>query len=142
MVSDHYCECFYFSAARLSRVLDRIAEEAFAPAGLSAPHAFALMAIADIDAENLAIGDLAELLGIDPSTMTRFADSLVHKGLAIRSKNGRRTELSATEKGRNLGRELIGNWRKLHENIEAKLGPGEQDRLAKRLEKARKLLEK
>lgn len=130
--------CLYFTANKLSRVITRLAEEAFAPTGLSPSHAFVLM----VAAENPGIGpgDLAEKLALAPSTVTRFVDALVARGLVTRTSEGRTSRLAATPAGLALLKGVEQSWKRMHRAYAEVLGP-EGDRLATDIDDAcRKLL--
>jgi MarR family transcriptional regulator, organic hydroperoxide resistance regulator len=119
--------CLYFTANSLGRIITRMAEEAFKPTGLSPSHALMLM----IAASNPGIGpgDLAEKLALAPSTVTRFADTLVAKGLLTRTAEGRASRLAATPAGLALLKGIENSWKRLHKAYVEVLGP-DGDRLA------------
>ncbi len=130
--------CLYFTANKLGRVVSRLADEAFAPTGLSPSHAFVLM----VAAENPGIGpgELADKLALAPSTVTRFVDALVARGLVTRTSEGRTSRLAATPAGLALLKGVEQSWKRLHRAYAEVLGP-EGDRLAQDIDDAcRKLL--
>lgn len=80
-------ECIYFNLSALTRKVTRIWEEEFGKLGLSPSHGYLLFAIAENpDASQKELGEIMEL---DPSTVTRFIDTLVSKGLAKKPVRGR-----------------------------------------------------
>ena len=87
--------CLYFTANSLARVITRMAEEEFRRTGLSPSHAFLMMLVND----NPGIGqkELCEQLHLAPSTVTRFIDSLVHRGYLARKSDGKVSRVYATE---------------------------------------------
>ncbi len=89
--------CLYFTANSLSRVITRMAEEAFRPTGLSPSHVFLLM----LANENPGIGpkEMSDYLQLAPSTVTRFVDALVGKGLLERRAEGKTVGLFPTPEG-------------------------------------------
>jgi len=125
--------CLYFTAASLSRIITRMAEEAFAPTGLSPSHAFVLMAAA----ENPGIGpgELANRLSLAPSTVTRLVDLLVERGLLTRQSQGRTSRLAATPAGLALLMGVEKAWKRLHSTYADILGPA-GDRLAAEIDAA------
>lgn len=109
---DAYFEnCLYFSLSKLQRSINRLAEDAFAPSGLAPGQAFILMALAEHEA--LCNGALADLMGLAPSTVTRFVDKLVEAGLARRFRAGRESRTAITENGRRLMPQIRSSWRAL-----------------------------
>jgi len=119
--------CLYFTANSLARSITRLAEEAFKPTGLSPSHAFVLMTAAG--SPGIGPGDLAAKLALAPSTVTRFADALVAKGLITRTAEGRATRLAATPAGLARLKGIENSWKRLHKAYIDVLGP-EGDRLA------------
>ena len=119
--------CLYFTANSMARVITRLAEEAFKPTGLSPSHAFVLMTAAS--SPGIGPGDLAGRLSLAPSTVTRFVDALVAKGLLTRTAEGRAARLAATPAGLARLKGVEQAWKRLHTAYSEILGP-EGDRLA------------
>ena len=112
--------CLYFSANTLSRIMTRLADEAFAPTGLSPSHAFLMMIVN----ENPGIGpnELSKKLQIAPSTVTRFVDVLEKKGMIYRESKGKISKIFNTEKGSNLQETIKSCWGKLYDSYSEQLG--------------------
>lgn len=112
--------CLYFSANSLSRIMTRLADEAFKPTGLSPSHAFLMMIVN----ENPGIGpnELSKKLQIAPSTVTRFVDVLEKKGMIYRESEGKVSKIFNTEKGKNLQETIKSCWGKLYDSYTGQLG--------------------
>lgn len=95
---DHlFCECLYFSANRLARIMNKMAEEEFAPIGLSPTYAFLFMTVHAHP--GITQKELSEKLHIAPSTSTRFVKKLELKKLVVRENEGKLTRIYLTEDG-------------------------------------------
>jgi DNA-binding MarR family transcriptional regulator len=130
--------CLYFTANSLGRAVSRLADAAFAPTGLSPSHAFVLMLAAE--EPGIGPGRLAERLALAPSTVTRFADALVRRGLILREADGRAARLIPTPAGLALLKGVEQAWKRLHQAYVDVLGE-QGDRLARELDDACRALE-
>lgn len=112
--------CLYFSVNKLSRAITRMAEDSFKKTGLSPTHAFLLMLVNN--KPGISQSELAEQLHMTPSTITRFIDKLVVKGLIERKAEGKRSFIFPTKAGENTQQEIKTAWKDLYRNYSAILG--------------------
>ncbi len=131
--------CLYFTANALSRVITRMADEEFRVTGLAPSHAFLMMLV--YDAPGIGQKELSEKLHLAPSTVTRFIDSLVHKGRLVRKSRGKHTRIYYTDKGAALQQPIADAWKSLHERYAAVLGLEDGDALAWLIDEAGRKLE-
>jgi len=126
--------CLYFTANSLARVIARMSEEEFRRTGLSPSHAFLMMLVND----NPGIGqkELGAQLHLAPSTVTRFIDSLVHRGYLARKSDGKVSRVYATEAGRSLRKPIADAWKSLHQRYAKVLGLKKGDELTKMINAA------
>ena len=137
--STKYCGCLYFASNALARNLTRLAEEAYAPTGLAPSHAMLLMAV--IAQPGINPTDLANIMLLKPSTVTRFVEKLEQKGLAERRSNGKYTEVYPTEIGNALNMKIKAAWMDLYRHYTELLGEEAGTQLAALSYKAAKTLE-
>jgi len=126
--------CLYFTANSLSRVITRMAEEEFRRTGLSPSYAFLMMMVND--APGIGQKELCEQLQLAPSTVTRFIDTLVHKGYLIRRSEGKTSNVHPTEAGKKLQNSINEAWKRLHQRYADVLGLKEGDALTTMIDAA------
>ncbi len=137
--SAKYCGCLYFASNALARNITRLAEEAYAPTGLAPSHAMLLMAV--IDQPGINPTEIAEIMLLKPSTVTRLVEKLEQKGLATRQSNGKFTEIYPTEEGNRLNMKIKSAWMDLYRQYTSLLGEDVGTQLAALSYKAAKTLD-
>lgn len=100
MRDTYFSECLFFTANRLARLMNKLAEEAFAPLGLSPTYAYLIMVVSD--RPGITQKELSEKLHIAPSTTTRFVDKLCSKDIVERKQEGKQVMIYPTEKSDEL----------------------------------------
>ncbi len=132
-------QCLYFTANSLCRAITRLADEEFAITGISPSHAFLLRVVS----ENPGImqKDLGVMLNFAPSTVTRFVDHLIRRGLAERRVEGRAAQIYPTERGLMLQPTIAAAWQALYNRYYALLGQEAVRELTQMLHAAAERLE-
>jgi len=74
--------CLYFNANHLSRVVNKLMNDAYASIGLSAAHAYLLRLV--LDNPGLLQKEIGSMLHLEKSTITRFINKMVDEGYLIR----------------------------------------------------------
>jgi DNA-binding MarR family transcriptional regulator len=100
--------CLYFSTNQLARHLNSIADAAFKDSDYTATQGFTIIAIGELDKHSPS--EIAEVLAMKPSTITRFLDKLVSYGYVERTYLGRNTEVNLTAKGYKALPEVKQQW--------------------------------
>lgn len=118
---DTPCTCF--ALRRLTRTVSRLYDQHLATAGIKATQ-FALLRA--VQHEALPITQLAELLGMERTTLTRNLRPLQDAGLLEQSagKDARQRLVSITAEGRDKVREAKAAWRKAQSTLQQALGDG------------------
>lgn len=114
-LGDYFRKCLYFTSGKLFRKVDRLACATFCEVDLAPTQAFILMALAEHDGNSLTPSELATLLELDRSTVTRLMNGLEAKKLIKRCKVGTKCETSITAKGLKLLPEIAQRWKKLYQ---------------------------
>lgn len=120
--------CLFFTANRLGRAITRMAEEAFAPTGLTPMYGYAIRLVNG--RPGISHKELAEKLCIAPSTLTRFVDKLEVKQLVRRSVQGKSVLLYPTPRGQALEDEIRLASKRLSAKYKALLGESAADELS------------
>jgi DNA-binding MarR family transcriptional regulator len=126
------CACHRVRAA--ARAVTRAYDEALRPTGLRAPQLAVLVATAAYDA--LSITALAEVMGMDRSTLVRNLRPLESEGLIALGPEGRwrSRALEITRRGRSRLLEALPLWEKAQETLHGKLGDSSWDRVRSSLD--------
>ena len=95
-----FSKCLYFTANALARKVEKLAIDSWKPVGLSPSHAYLLMMV--LEEPGLQPGCIANHLQLTPSTVTRLIEKLEEKKLAIRTTEGKITNVYPTPKAKNL----------------------------------------
>ncbi len=104
-------ECVSFRLRRAARMAAKRYDEALRPVGLRNTQFSILGALAYLG--EIGIGDLAEELATDGTTLTRNLDVLVRRGLVenLSAEDGRVRRLHLTTEGRKLFAKALPLWR-------------------------------
>ena len=90
--------CLYFTANSLSRHINEMAEEAFAPTGLAPSYSYLMILVTD--QPGLSQNELSHRMNLKPSTMTRFVEKLKQRELVYTNQEGRTVYVYPTEQGK------------------------------------------
>lgn len=133
-------DCLFFTANRLSRAITKIAEEEFAPTGLTPMYGYLIRLVNGNP--GITQKELSEKLSITPSTLTRFIDKLEGKQLVERKGHGKTVLVYPTEKGIALEGTIRQASKNLKARYESVLGPEAAELLSDNIELSSKMLEK
>lgn len=139
MICDLLHHCLFFTASRLSRAITRIAEDEFSPTGLSPTYAFLLLLV--IENPGITQKELSAKLYLTPSTLTRFIDKLVAKGLVTRRTEGKNSRTFSTPRGEEIRPLIEQAWEGLYHKYSEALGYEEGKALAETIDQAGARLE-
>ncbi|MCH4889238.1 MarR family transcriptional regulator [Acidaminobacter sp. JC074] len=132
-------KCLYFTANRLTRLITKMAEEAFMITGLSPTYAFIVNIVNEKD--GLSQKEIGSLLHLKPSTITRFLDKLEHKKLIKRKSSGKLSLVYSTKKGKSLQKDIDTAWKHLHDTYSEIIGSEEGEDLTAYLLKVSDMLD-
>jgi DNA-binding MarR family transcriptional regulator len=136
--------CLCLHVQRAARVLARRFDVALKPAGLTNGQFSLMMSLNRPDMPGVpkaTMGAVAELLGVDRTTLTAAARILFDRGLVVvetEAGDRRSKVLKLTQEGRRVLAKAVPIWTREHEAIERGLGEGQ----AKRLRRDLRVLEK
>ncbi|MDR3672852.1 MAG: MarR family transcriptional regulator [Holophaga sp.] len=137
--SNPYCHCLCFSANALARNITRISETAFASTGLAPSLAFVLMTVNR--RPGIQPSEVARIMMLSPSTVSRLVEKLEAKGLLRREGQGRTILIHSTPAGEGLFPALQEAWRQTHAAYSGLLGEETGNRLTEQVYAAALALE-
>ncbi|SNY92120.1 DNA-binding transcriptional regulator, MarR family [Cohaesibacter sp. ES.047] len=124
-VEEEYPRCLFLNTVKTARSLTRKYDRTLAPYGTTSMQYFVMMFLRYN--EGRTINEIATLMDLDRSTLTRNLDGLVRKELVVKKRadkgNGRVCML--TDKGQALLDQLIPLWLEARETMKTRLA--EQD---------------
>lgn len=128
-LADYFNGCLYFTAGSLFRLMDRMAAESFSDLGISASQAFLLMALSEAP-ESKATGlQLAKIMTLDQSTVTRLVNRLGALKYIKKIREGRNTWIQLEAKGIEIIPAIHDAWGDLYETYCKTLGESKADEL-------------
>lgn len=115
-------ECHCLAARRTARAITRVYEAGLRPHGLRATQ-FSILAALALKGPT-PVGELAELLGLERTTLTRGATLLERKGWigSGRSRDARERVLRLTEDGRRKLESAFPAWKEAQELVGREFG--------------------
>ncbi|MDF2923953.1 MAG: hypothetical protein K0R57_2867 [Paenibacillaceae bacterium] len=131
--------CLFFTTNRLSRIMTKMAEEEFAPTGMTPMYGYIVRLVNG--APGISQKELSEKLYVAPSTLTRFIDKLESKRLVERKVQGKTVLVYPTVKGNELEETIRQASYRLHQRYEAILGQNVSRKLSSDMEAASEQLE-
>jgi DNA-binding MarR family transcriptional regulator len=131
--------CLYFTANSLSRNITEMAKEEFAITGLDPSYAHLMLLLCD--RPGLSQNELAQLMNLKPSTITRFIDKLQEKGLIERVTDGRSSLIYPSDTGKDKSRMIRKALKNLYQKYCDVLGEDFATKLTSDINEANKKLE-
>lgn len=136
---DHLFDCcLFFVSQDLGRMITKLADEAFAPTTLSPSYAILMMAVKERGEINCT--NLAFCLKLSPSTITRFVDKLIIKGLLQREQEGKNSNMRLSKKGEEMMPLIMKAWEVFHQEYCKILGEDFATNLTQNILKANTLI--
>lgn len=132
--------CLYFNVNALARVVNKKWAEGFEPFGLSPAHGYMLRAVLANPGVNHK--ELATILKLEKSTITRFVDALQNKELVIRKKSvgvdGREQNVYPTAKAKKINTKLDNLGDDLYKSMISSIGKEQLAALVEQLSESAK----
>lgn len=110
----------FFLTSAFARKLGSQADETFETIGLSSSHAL-LLHLVNKNPE-IQPGQLAEMLYLKPSTITRLVQKLERRGLVEKQSEGRATKIVCTSDGLDIAHNVQEKWEVLIQQKRKELG--------------------
>ena len=119
-IKSKYCNCLYYSANALSRIMTKMADEAFAATGLTSSYAFLLMIVNE--KPGIQPGEISCQMQLKPSTVTRLIEKMEYRGYLKREHAGRCTKVYPTIASTKLNPKIKKAWSDLYRQYADILG--------------------
>jgi DNA-binding MarR family transcriptional regulator len=122
-------DCYCGALRQATRLITQLYEESLRPTGLTASQFMLLRVLSRFGSSR--VGDLAEMLGMDQSTMTRIL-ALMHRDIMVQkdpSANGRETRYLLTAKGKDKLEKATPLWNAAQKQVIARFGKKEAESL-------------
>lgn len=126
-----YCKCLYYSSNALARIMTRLAEEEFSAVDLSPSHAFIVMTVNRNP--GIPAGELAGIMMLTPSTVTRLVDKLESRRLVRKHSEGRSALIYPTPASVAINDAVKEAWFRLYTRIKEILGEEPSRRLTENI---------
>jgi DNA-binding MarR family transcriptional regulator len=132
-------ECVCFNLLKSARVITRFYDAVLQPIGVQGTQ-FSLLAVLHHVGE-LPITEIAEILGVDRTTLTRNLKTLVGRGYVgvDQGKDGRTKSVKLTGAGRDILMKALPLWEQAQQKVVDGLGPSRFKGLLKELAAIRTL---
>ncbi len=129
-----YCGCLYYSSNALARLMTKMADEEFAPLGITSSYAILLNSINE--KPGIHPKEISQQMQLSPSTVTRLIEKIETRGLVERKSSGRITEVFPTEAGIELQVKIVECWTSLYKKYTSKLGKENSIQLTENIKNA------
>lgn len=127
-------DCLLFQSRVFEHKLNKLAEIHFNEFGFHMTYAYILKVI--YFKEKINPKELADILYVLPSTITRMVNKLIEEDLIIQGDGQSKKILMLSQKGEQLIPDLLNAWEKYHQDIEQEFGPELSKQLHSNLRKA------
>lgn len=120
--------CLFFAANSLARIVTKLAEEEFGRIGFSPSSAFILLLV--IEQPGISQKELAAAMDLAQSTVSRFTDALISKGMVEKQVQGRTIFLAPTKSGLARAQLIQEAWKSFYRQYSKIIGQKNGDDLA------------
>ncbi|MCU7552830.1 MarR family winged helix-turn-helix transcriptional regulator [Chitinophagaceae bacterium LB-8] len=122
-----YGQCLYFTSAALARKVEKLAIESWKAVDLPPSYAYLLMAV--LEEPGIQPSLLSAELHLQPSTITRLIEKLEEKKLAVRTYEGKITNVYPTPKAKEMQPKMKECLNRFYKQYTSLLGEEESSRL-------------
>ena len=113
-------DCIYFNVATLDRMITKIWQDEFIKFALSPSHGYLLFVL--MEKPMLTQKELSEIMELKASTITRFVDDLVKKGLIDKIGKGKVSTIKISDAGKKMCKQINRSTQLLLQQMQEKIG--------------------